>query len=926
MGCLGRTFECGFGAYPCFLCCVKNSRESTTTRLAYTLILVFITFMSIASHEGGVLSSLYLRHRDNFEQFCSQIGAGEGCYRIIGYIGVYRICLSLFTFHILMTFLTIAVSSSQTFRGKIHNGYWLWKVFFIVSLWFTAYFFPYLETLTRVWMIVGIVGGILFVYVQHITLIDFAYEINGNWHNKSKTSVFYILAIYIVTLSLYAVAICAYTAFVLFYGLPRQCTLNLTVTGINGGLTLLFAICSAFSTILRKGQMWLPGAITSAFVAFLTWSALGSQPRILSSNFPWQKQTVKKMNDVQQERNLTVHPLVVVADQLNRLLSHQFTQTTNQVKTSPALPSELKPNITDSIVLINECLPGGVNKISEHLGKDIVTLLGITVVISGFLYSSFRASMQARRLGIRTRRERLKALLPPIHENSQFNESTLQASNNNKPTQSSNSVVTDNLNKSPIRFMNYKDVKRQEHALNLLADAVADLPNPKVFRRPSARQPRLNLQALNTSDVISQNIGNNVGNCRVKNTKDKLFASHNNDVADNNHNVTTSATPTTTTGKSTLRLASSEPDLTITMRNYSRQRGDIRDLDWSIINNDDNKNNKSSKHKTDKRSREQSLTSLNHRIGYLRHKKLKRSKSQLKSTNLSNDNKINDIHGNNSLLTFGDSEDNDNSMLKETKPSSKLHFRKKIKKTWRGTCRLNSHEKRIVNDLYLFSADSLPEKVGPNVYLSVSPTTNNPIPMLANVARRSPLASKFHPQPLDLSFSRQQQQQHPSHDDIESSALTSPNHLRYRQARWASEIALNKRTSGLFNIEPGLVNSLSFLGTMLNTAAPRDGYTMYNEAIASVYSYPWFHFIYALATLYLMTQLTNWYNPQISRVDTLSESWANMWMKLASSWLALILYAWTIACPRLCIGRKLGAVPFTPRTPRAKISQTMPIV
>ncbi|CAH8589330.1 unnamed protein product [Schistosoma rodhaini] len=925
MGCLGRTLKCGFGAYPCFLCCVKNSRESTTTRLAYTLILVFITFMSIASHEGGVLSSLYLRHRDNFEQFCSQIGAGEGCYRIIGYIGVYRICLSLFTFHILMTFFTIAVSSSQTFRGKIHNGYWLWKVFFIVSLWFTAYFFPYLETLTRVWMIVGIVGGILFVYVQHITLIDFAYEINGNWHNKSKTSVFYTLAIYIVTLSLYAVAICAYTAFVLFYGLPRQCTLNLTVTGINGGLTLLFAICSAFSTILRKGQMWLPGAITSAFVAFLTWSALGSQPRILSSNFPWQKQTVKKMNDVQEERNLTIHPLVVVADQLNRLLSHQFTQTTNQVKTSPALPSKLKPNITDPIVLVNECLPGGVNKISEHLGKDIVTLLGITVVISGFLYSSFRASMQARRLGIRTRRERLKALLPPIHENSQFNESPLQASCNNKPTQSSNSVVTDNLNKSPIRFMNYKDVKRQEHALNLLADAVADLPNPKVFRRPSARQPRLNLQALNTSNVISQNIGNNVGNCRVKNKKDKLFASHNNDVADNNHNVTTSATPTTTNGKSTLRLASSEPDLTITMRNYSRQRGDIRDLDWSIINNDDNKNNKSSKHKTDKRSREHSLTSLNHRIGYLRHKKLKRSKSQLKSTNLSNDNKINDIHGNNSLLTFDDSEDNDNSMLKETKPS-KLQFRKKIKKTWRGTCRLNSHEKRIVNDLYLFSADSLPEKVGPNVYLSVSPTTNNPIPMLANVARRSPLASKFHPQPLDLSFSQQQKQQHPSHDDIESSALTSPNHLRYRQARWASEIALNKRTSGLFNIEPGLVNSLSFLGTMLNTAAPRDGYTMYNEAIASVYSYPWFHFIYALATLYLMTQLTNWYNPQISRVDTLSESWANMWMKLASSWLALILYAWTIACPRLCIGRKLGAVPFTPRTPRAKISQTMPIV
>ncbi|TPP58103.1 Serine incorporator 5 [Fasciola gigantica] len=107
---------------------------------------------------------------------------------------------------------------------------------------------------------------------------------------------------------------------------------------------------------------------------------------------------------------------------------------------------------------------------------------------------------------------------------------------------------------------------------------------------------------------------------------------------------------------------------------------------------------------------------------------------------------------------------------------------------------------------------------------------------------------------------------------------------------------------------------------MLDKEAPRDGYVIYNETIASVYSYPWFHFIYALSSLYLMTQLTNWYNPQISRVETLSESWATMWMKLASSWLALLLYTWTIACPRLCIGRKLGDTPFTVRTPNSRRS------
>ncbi|CAH8556404.1 unnamed protein product [Heterobilharzia americana] len=824
-------------------------KESTTTRLLYTLILVFITCVSTASHEGGLLSRFYSKYTAEFDWFCSEFGAGAGCYRLIGYIGVYRICLSFFTFHFLMTLLTIAVSSSQTIRGKIHNGFWFWKVAFIVMLWMIAYLLPYLETLTKVWMIMGIIGGMLFIYIQHITLIDFAYEINGNWHSKSKSSPCYILAIYLTTLILYSATACAYTAFIIFYGLPRQCTLNLTVTGINAGLTLLFALCSAFSTILRRGQMWLPGAITSAFVAFLTWSALGSQPRILSSNFPWQRQTVKKLNDAQQ--NFTVHPLVVVADQLNRLLSHQFSRTKgDKVSTSN---SEMKSNKTEPIVLINECLPGGggIDKITEHLGKDIVTFLGITVVIGGFLYSSFRASMQARRLGIRTRRERLKALLPPVHESGELTDFSPLASNYKMSSKSSNVILNKKSEKSPVRFMNHKDVKRQERALNLLADAVADLPNPKVFRRPSARQPRLNDQIPSTSNVISQSVVNNLGNCNVQNTMDELSTSP---ILDN------AKKQTNRTVKSTLRLASSEPDLTITMRNYSRQRGDIRDLDWSVITNDPC-NNKTLKNKANKRPRKHSLTSSsNQRIGYLRHKKVKRSKSRLKSSddNINNSESHSYHHDESNFLTDGDNSrrDIDNSKLTDVKPT--IQFKKRIKKTLRGTYRLNSNEKRIVNDLFLFSADGLPEKVGPNIYLSVSPTTNNPVPVITNMARRSPLACKYNVHPLNLS--NPSSNLHSPHDIIESSALTSPNHLRYRRARWASEIALNKRTSGLFNVEPGLVNSLTFLGSMLNTAAPRDGYTMYNEAIASVYSYPWFHFIYALATLYLMTQLTNWYN------------------------------------------------------------------
>lgn len=50
-----------------------------------------------------------------------------------------------------------------------------------------------------------------------------------------------------VTLVLYLGTAGAYACFIIFYGLPQQCSLNLTVTGVNCGLTALLAVCSVFS-------------------------------------------------------------------------------------------------------------------------------------------------------------------------------------------------------------------------------------------------------------------------------------------------------------------------------------------------------------------------------------------------------------------------------------------------------------------------------------------------------------------------------------------------------------------------------------------------------------------------------------------------------------------------------------------------------
>jgi serine incorporator 1/3 len=56
------------------------------------------------------------------------------------------------------------------------------------------------------------------------------------------------------------------------------------------------------------------------------------------------------------------------------------------------------------------------------------------------------------------------------------------------------------------------------------------------------------------------------------------------------------------------------------------------------------------------------------------------------------------------------------------------------------------------------------------------------------------------------------------------------------------------------------------------------------------------HFVYFLATLYIMMTLTNWYKPT-SNLDNFSANEPSMWVKIVSSWLCIALYIWTCIAP-----------------------------
>lgn len=74
-----------------------------------------------------------------------------------------------------------------------------------------------------------------------------------------------------------------------------------------------------------------------------------------------------------------------------------------------------------------------------------------------------------------------------------------------------------------------------------------------------------------------------------------------------------------------------------------------------------------------------------------------------------------------------------------------------------------------------------------------------------------------------------------------------------------------------------------------------------NERDMVQYSYSCFHFMLFLASLYIMMTLTNWYSPDTDY--TLTSKWPAVWLKIASSWLCLALYIWTLVAPLILTNR-----------------------
>ena len=64
------------------------------------------------------------------------------CDQFIGFIAVYRVCMAVASFFLLMSLVMICVWSSKDPRSYVQNGFWVFKWLFVIGLVVAFFFIP----------------------------------------------------------------------------------------------------------------------------------------------------------------------------------------------------------------------------------------------------------------------------------------------------------------------------------------------------------------------------------------------------------------------------------------------------------------------------------------------------------------------------------------------------------------------------------------------------------------------------------------------------------------------------------------------------------------------------------------------------------------------------------------------------------------
>ena len=286
--CCCSAVSCACTAASWASCCCRASLgrktgvSPTMAKLFYIVILFLASILALIlrfnspSFDLGVLTTAC----SNGNVTVQAAGLSEGTYVYCkGEDAVYRISFVLALFYGAMALLSLVSEGA-------HRGYWALKVVVVAGAIAGCFFISSASFSTDAYAWVARIGAGIFLVLQILVLIDFAYTWNEDWVARAYAGALTEYSDAPQPKWLYAVLASAFALFgvtvagvVLLYVYYASCGVGVAFTTIA-----LLCVLSATALSLFRDKIVgvegaiLPVAVVSAYTTYLCWSALSSNP------------------------------------------------------------------------------------------------------------------------------------------------------------------------------------------------------------------------------------------------------------------------------------------------------------------------------------------------------------------------------------------------------------------------------------------------------------------------------------------------------------------------------------------------------------------------------------------------------------------------------------------------------------------------
>ncbi|SPP87093.1 blast:Probable glutamate--tRNA ligase%2C mitochondrial [Drosophila guanche] len=272
------------------MCCsaCPSCTNASSSRFMYAFILLVGTVLGAIALSPGLQDTLKklpfcINSTSTYSSKAIDTFSGGSlqvdCEYALGYMAVYRVCFGMACFFALMALIMLGVKSSRDPRSHIQNNFWPLKFLICFGAAIGAIFIPD-GSFGPAMMWVGLIGGLAFILVQLVIIVDFAHSLAESWIEGAENSRGYYYALAGVTLLGYILSLTGITLLYIYFTTSTGCGINKFFISIN----LIFCLAISVISVLPAVQERLPhsgllqSSLVTLYTVYLTWSAVANNP------------------------------------------------------------------------------------------------------------------------------------------------------------------------------------------------------------------------------------------------------------------------------------------------------------------------------------------------------------------------------------------------------------------------------------------------------------------------------------------------------------------------------------------------------------------------------------------------------------------------------------------------------------------------